>query len=71
MDLRFGGGGFLGCLGFFGGGRGGVWVSRQRGGGFAGVLLRGLLGVGGLDPQLDSKISSSAHPCHANSPRLA
>ena len=38
------------------------------GGGFAGEVLRGLPGVGGLNPQLDSRISSSAHPSHPNSP---
>ena len=60
--------GFLGCVGLGGGAGQGVWVSRRGGGGFAGEVLRGLPGVGGLNPQLHSRISSSAHPSHPNSP---
>ena len=64
--VRFGRGGFLGCVGLGGGRAGGLGFSA--GGGFVGEVLRGLPGVGGLNPQLDSRISSSAHPSHPNSP---
>ena len=60
-----GGGGRAGGLGFSAGGGGG------GGGGFAWEVLRGLPGPGGLNPQLDSRISLSAHPSHPNLPRLA
>ena len=62
----------MGCVGLGGGGAkaGGLGFSAG-GGGFAGEVPRGLPGVGGLNPQLDSRISSSAHPSHPNSPRLA
>ena len=61
-------GGLFGFAGFGGGGAGrGVWVCRQ-GRGFAGEALRGL---GGLDPQRDSRISSSTQPSHTNSSTLA
>ena len=53
-------GGRVGGLGFSG-----------EGGGFAGEVLRGLPELGGLNPQLDSRISWSTHPSHPNSPRLA
>ena len=57
-------------LGFgeFGGGHGRGFGFLGGGGGFAGEALRGL---GGLNPQLNSRISSSAQPSHPNSPRLA
>ena len=63
-------GGLFGFGGFGGGGGAGrgVWFCRRGGGGFAGEALRG---VGGLNPQLDSRISSSAQPSHPNSPGLA
>ena len=61
-------GGLFGLRGFGRGAGQGVWVSRRGGGGFAGEVLRGLPGVGGLNPQLHSRISSSAHPSHPNSP---
>ena len=57
--------GFLGCVGL---GRAGQGVSVSPGGAFAGEVLRGLPGVGGLNPQLHSTISSSAHPSHPNTP---
>ena len=73
-DLRFGGGLFLGCVGLGGGGgghgRGFGFLGRGGGGGVAGEALRGLPGVGGLNPQLNSRISLSAHPSHPNSPSL-
>ena len=56
--MGWGGGGTAGRLGF-------------SAAGFAREVLRGLPGVGGLNPQLDSRISSSAHPSHPNSPSLA
>ena len=61
-------GGLFGLRGFGGGGRAGGLGFSAAGGGFAGEVLRGLPGVGGLNPQLHSRISSSAHPSHPNSP---
>ena len=62
-------GGLFGLRGLGGGGQGrGFGFLGGGGGGFAGEVLRGLPGVGGLNPQLHSRISSSAHPSHPNSP---
>ena len=54
--VRFGRGGFLGCVGLGGGRAGGLGFSA--GGGFVGEVLRGLPGVGG-----------STHNWTAGSPR--
>ena len=54
-----------------GGGQGRGFEFLGWGGGFAGEVLRELLRVGGLNRQLDRRISSSAHPSHQNSLRLA
>ena len=62
-------GGFLGCLGLGGGTAGGLGFSARAG--FAGEALRGLARLWEFNPQLDSRISSSAHLCHPNYPRLA
>ena len=69
-DLRLCVEGFLGLVGLGGGGGAGqgVSVSRRGGGGFARKVLRRL---GGFNPQLHRRISSSAQPSHPNSPRLA
>ena len=61
-------GGLFGLRGFGGGRRAGGLGFSAAGGGFAGEVLRGLPGVGGLNPELHSRISSSAHPSHPNSP---
>ena len=51
------GGAFWYGFGGRGGAGQGVQVSRRGGGGgFAGEVLQGLPGVGGLNPQLDSRI---------------
>ena len=68
-DLRLGGGVFLGAVGLGGATAGGLGFSA--GAAFAGEALRGLAGVGGFIPQLDSRMSSSEHPSHPNSPRAA
>ena len=64
-------GGLFGFGGFWGGGRAGGSGLSAGGGGGAALLGRRCKGVGGLNPQLDSTISSSAQPSHPNSPRLA
>ena len=56
--------------GFWGGGTAGGLGPSAGGGALLGRRRGGWLGLGGFNPQLESKLSSSAHSSHPNSPRL-